>query len=162
MTAAAETKSPAVPARLTALTSPSCALRPDVERDDDEHPGADELDQRDVEQGVGEQEHDEPEHDRADRAKEDRAARVLGRQPAAGEGDDDGVVRAEQQVDKEDLQQEKEPADGVGHDRQSEGSEPPGSGPFDQGDARRGLPFDKLKASGCRAAASADRTSGAA
>ncbi len=128
MTAAAETKSPAVPALADRPAVVVASLGPHIERDDDEHPCADELDQRHVEQGVGEQDHDEPEHDRADRAEKDRAARVVGRQPPAGEGDDDRVVRAKQQVDEEDLQEEEEPAGGVDHVRRSKGSNPPASG----------------------------------
>ena len=103
-------------------------LRPHVERDDDEHPCADEFDQWHAEQGVGEEKHEEPERDCADRAEDDRATRVFGRQPAAREGDDDRIVRAEQQVDEENLQQEEEPTGGVGHVRPSTGSDPPDSG----------------------------------
>ena len=87
----------------------------DIEGDDDEHPGADELDQRDLEQRIGEQHHAEAKRNRANCAKKDSAPGIRGRQSAAGEGDDDGVVGAQQQVDKEDLQQEKEPSGRVDH-----------------------------------------------
>ena len=123
MTAAAERKSPA-PGGAVLVLVPS--LR--AERDDHEHPGADELDKRDAQQRVGEQNHAEPKHDCPDCAQQHGTAGVLERQLAAGERDDDRVVGAEQQVDEENLQENKHPGGAVDQFRAPTRSPTIGSG----------------------------------
>ena len=82
---------------------------PEVERDDHERPGGHKLDQRHPKQRVGEEDQEEPQNDRPAGAERQRAARVLGRKTAACESNDDCVVGAEQEVDKEHLREKEKP-----------------------------------------------------
>ena len=78
------------------------------------------------------------------------------RQSPAGEGDDDCVVRAKEEVDEEDLQQEKEPTGGVDHVCRSKGPNPSDWGSLVR--ARDEASIYSLKVSGRPAMAPEDRT----
>ena len=91
------------------VDAPVAVVGDELDGDEDERGAADELDVRRGEQPGRKERADDAHEDGAEAADDDGLAAHLMRQVLAGQGDEDGVVAGEQQVEQQDARERCEP-----------------------------------------------------
>ena len=91
------------------LDAPVAVIGDELDGNDDECSAADELDVRRGEQPCRKERADDAHEDGAEAADDDGLAAHLMRQVLAGQGDEDGVIAGEQQVEQQDARERCEP-----------------------------------------------------